>query len=254
MKIERNAPCPCGSGQKFKKCHLGKEDELQTTKPDEVSEEDSRRVTSLPGVEYGCIKQIIDGLDIEELTGSKLGIKFIDLRAYAKLTKLGSKMAEEDASGGGSVFVNIYRTEKTDPNNIYIAVSPNITESVLIHQTAHALDYLKGSGLMPGLGKALSMELQVPVEHLEHPHEFGYWLHYLHETFNTKFDADDTIVHYLFENEKLLKAEEIKDQDGDLISEKSKNILEFLHKNSAVINDLIRECDGYIGAQTDKNR
>lgn len=28
MKIDRNAPCPCGSGLKFKKCHLGKEHEL----------------------------------------------------------------------------------------------------------------------------------------------------------------------------------------------------------------------------------
>lgn len=28
MKIPRNAPCPCGSGRKFKKCHLGREEEL----------------------------------------------------------------------------------------------------------------------------------------------------------------------------------------------------------------------------------
>lgn len=25
MKVGRNEPCPCGSGKKFKKCHLGKE-------------------------------------------------------------------------------------------------------------------------------------------------------------------------------------------------------------------------------------
>ena len=24
MKVGRNDPCPCGSGKKFKKCHLGK--------------------------------------------------------------------------------------------------------------------------------------------------------------------------------------------------------------------------------------
>jgi uncharacterized protein YecA (UPF0149 family) len=24
MKVSRNDPCPCGSGLKFKKCHLGK--------------------------------------------------------------------------------------------------------------------------------------------------------------------------------------------------------------------------------------
>ncbi len=28
MKIDRNGPCPCGSGKKFKKCHLGREAEL----------------------------------------------------------------------------------------------------------------------------------------------------------------------------------------------------------------------------------
>lgn len=26
--VSRNAPCPCGSGKKYKKCHLGKKDEL----------------------------------------------------------------------------------------------------------------------------------------------------------------------------------------------------------------------------------
>ena len=26
--ISRNAPCPCGSGKKYKNCHLGKEAEL----------------------------------------------------------------------------------------------------------------------------------------------------------------------------------------------------------------------------------
>lgn len=25
MKVGRNSPCPCGSGLKFKKCHLGME-------------------------------------------------------------------------------------------------------------------------------------------------------------------------------------------------------------------------------------
>ncbi|MBW1828638.1 MAG: SEC-C domain-containing protein, partial [Deltaproteobacteria bacterium] len=27
-KIGRNELCPCGSGKKFKNCHLGKEDEM----------------------------------------------------------------------------------------------------------------------------------------------------------------------------------------------------------------------------------
>ena len=28
MKTGRNAPCPCGSGLKFKKCCIGKQDQL----------------------------------------------------------------------------------------------------------------------------------------------------------------------------------------------------------------------------------
>ena len=28
VKVGRNDPCPCGSGQKFKKCHAGREEEL----------------------------------------------------------------------------------------------------------------------------------------------------------------------------------------------------------------------------------
>ena len=28
IKTGRNDPCPCGSGKKFKKCHMGREGEL----------------------------------------------------------------------------------------------------------------------------------------------------------------------------------------------------------------------------------
>jgi hypothetical protein len=48
MKIPRNAACPCGSGRKFKKCHLGREDELfaepdRLTSPIEIPD-------TIPGV------------------------------------------------------------------------------------------------------------------------------------------------------------------------------------------------------------
>ena len=32
IKVGRNDPCPCGSGKKFKRCHLGHEDELLVDK------------------------------------------------------------------------------------------------------------------------------------------------------------------------------------------------------------------------------
>ncbi|MAE28149.1 MAG: hypothetical protein CMJ87_04075 [Planctomycetes bacterium] len=28
LKVSRNSPCPCGSGRKYKKCHLGREFDL----------------------------------------------------------------------------------------------------------------------------------------------------------------------------------------------------------------------------------
>ncbi len=249
MKINRNDLCPCGSGKKFKKCHFGRENELEFNEPEEISLELSKRITELPVVLYGRAGEIVGAIDIKALTGSSKGIKFIDLKAYSELTFFGSKLADEGKAGGGSVFVNIYKTQKGDPDNVYIAISPGVNESVLAHQLAHALDFIGGSKLMPGLGQALSMELEVPVEHLEHPQEYGYWLGYLKDNFKIELDADDTIVHYLFSHDKLLKGEDIQNQDNDKIKEQSKEMLTFLNAHSAEINALIRERDGYIGEQ-----
>lgn len=46
---------------------------------------------------------------------------------------------------------------------------------------------------MPGILESLSFEVGVPVEHLEHPEEYGYWQEYLRETFDVQLDADDSI-------------------------------------------------------------
>ena len=37
MKIGRNAPCPCGSGKKYKKCCLGKENNPDYSIPENIS-------------------------------------------------------------------------------------------------------------------------------------------------------------------------------------------------------------------------
>ena len=39
-KVGRNDLCPCGSGKKFKKCHMGMEDELGLDGVGEVSVEE----------------------------------------------------------------------------------------------------------------------------------------------------------------------------------------------------------------------
>jgi len=64
-KIGRNDPCPCGSGKKFKKCHMGREDELNLDGLGEISLEMSATITSLPEVSYGRSREIIDALDIK---------------------------------------------------------------------------------------------------------------------------------------------------------------------------------------------
>jgi len=253
-KIGRNDPCPCGSGKKFKKCHLGREDELFLDKMGEFTEEQSRQITGLPETSHGRAKEILEGLDIKALTGRPEGIKFIDLRMYHDLGIFGQRAPEGDEKKReGGVVVNIYKTSKSDPDNIYIAISPGITDSALIHEVAHVLDYLGGSGIMPGILKPLSFELGIPVEHVEHPMEYGYWLDYLRKKFDVQLDADDTIISYLYQHKMLIPGEIIQRQDRQLIKKKSESILAFLSEKSAEIDTLICELPGYIGCRVGKD-
>ena len=48
------------------------------------------------------------------------------------------------------IMVNAKKTKEVDPNHLYLAITPKIQDSTLIHQVAHILDYLKGSGNSPG--------------------------------------------------------------------------------------------------------
>ena len=90
-KVGRNDLCPCGSGKKFKKCHMGREDELVLDGIDEITEEISVGITSLPEVDYGRSREIVDAIDIKELTGNEIGIKFIDLKQYSDLNLPGTQ-------------------------------------------------------------------------------------------------------------------------------------------------------------------
>jgi hypothetical protein len=252
-KIGRNEPCPCGSGKKFKNCHLGKEDDMIQAGMSDFSEEMSARITSLKQVRYGRSKEMIDALDIKELTGSPAGIKFIDLTEYDKLDLFGRQPTQGGKDNKGGVVVNILKTQKTDPDNIYIAISPQISDHVLAHELAHVLDYLGGSKLMPGIATPLSFELGVPVEHLEHPHEFCYWLKFLQDKFDIQLDADDTIIFYLYKNEMLIRGDVIAKADSFVLKTKSERILKFLSENSAELDALICELPGYIGSRVKKD-
>ena len=251
-KIGRNDPCPCGSGKKFKHCHLGREDELSLEGMGEFSPEMSARITELPEVWYGRTREMTEALDIQQLTGVAAGVKFVDLDDYKGLDVVDQRTRNRDPGGSGGVFVNVLKTQKTDPNHLYIAISPRISDSALVHQLAHVLDYLGGSKLMPGLAKPLSFDMGVPVEHIEHPHEFGYWLDYLQKTFDVQLDADDAIIAYLFKNDMLVKGDEIARQDSLILKSKSERIMRFLSENSTEIDALICERPGYIGSRVGK--
>lgn len=252
-KIGRNDPCPCGSGKKFKKCHMGREGELPLDGLGEISLEMSTTITSLPAVSYGRSEEILKDLDIEKLTGSSIGIKFVDLKSYTDLNLFGSGRATGTDRGSGGVLINLHKTKKADPDNIYIAVSRDIDDSILVHELAHVLDYLGGSGLMPGTLQALSFESDVPVDHLEHPREFGYWLDFLVDKFDVCLDADDTVISYLYKNKMLLEGKEIQGGNRSVLKTRSDAIFRFLSENSQEINTLIRGLPGYIGSREVKD-
>ncbi|MFO7987114.1 MAG: SEC-C metal-binding domain-containing protein [Desulfatiglandaceae bacterium] len=252
-KIGRNDPCPCGSGKKFKNCHLGKEDELTLEGRGEFSADMSRRITALPQVWYGRSQEMVQSLDLYKLTGVAAGIRLIDMGQYEALDLLGRSRSSSKEKKTGGLLVNVLKTKTGDPDNIYIAISPDINESALIHQLAHVLDYLGGSKLMPGLAKPLSYDLEIPVEHVEHPHEFGYWLNFLYTRFEVRPDADDAIIEYLYKNEMLLKGSEIEAQQRTLLKSKSDRMMRFLSDKSQEIDDLICELPGYIGSRVNKD-
>ena len=105
---------------------------------------------------------------------------------------------------------------------------------------------------MPGAHQPLSMETNVPLEHLDHPEEYGKWLDYMAERFEIKLDADDTIVSYLYKNDMLIKGSVINSGNEMLIKTKSEQMFRFLSENSREIDKLIRERAGYIGPQDEK--
>lgn len=252
-KIGRNDPCPCGSGKKFKKCHMGKEDGLVLDGLGEISVEMSTKITSLPEVSYRRSREMADALNLEELTGNAIGIKFVDLKSYADLNIFGSPQSKISKGKSGGVFINVYKTLKTDPDHIYLAISSDIDDSTLIHQVAHVLDYLGGSRLMPGTLEPLSFELGIPVDHLEHPEEFGYWLDFLRKRFDVQMDADDTIISYLYENGMLIKGEDIEAKNSVILKSQSDRIFKFLSEKRKEIDALIRHLPGYIGERMSKD-
>ena len=106
---------------------------------------------------------------------------------------------------------------------------------------------------MPGTLDPLSNELGVPVVHLEHTEEFGYWLDYLKKRFDVELDADDTIIWYLYKRGVLIKGKEVQAKNSFLLKSRSDGIIKFLNENSQEIDLIIRNLPGYIGSRYSKD-
>ena len=245
IKVGRNDPCPCGSGKKFKKCHLGREDELIIEKIEMSQKELGEKIVSLPEVQYGRSKKVVEGINIRELTGKAVGIKFIDLVEYLKLVDSNQEIPDKTLSA--SQIVNTNKTKKNDPDQIYIAITPNINDSTLIHQVAHVLGFLKESIPLPGAYSQTSAETGIPEEQLDHPEEFGEWLDYLKDRFKVELDAEDSIISFLNGNGILLNGEEVQSKNTQTLISRSAQIFSFLKDHQEEVNLLIKNRDGYIG-------
>ena len=151
-KIGRNDPCPCGSGKKFKHCHLGREEELWVLQTDIMKKDIGEKITALPEVNHGRSKRFAQALDMGELIDNPLfsGIKFIDFDAYVALESFDKGNLSPVHRQCGALIVNPEKTRDADSKNIYVAITPNIDDSSLSHELAHVLDFLGGSGLLPG--------------------------------------------------------------------------------------------------------
>ena len=223
---------------------MGREGELVLRKKEALDPEAGRKICRLPEVQYGRSKEMIDTLVQDGILDGSVGIKCIDLEAYRNLGVSGQEIPLEGLKGSAAILVNTRKTRENDPGHIYLAITPRIQDSTLIHQFAHVLDYLKGSGAEPGTHKQLSLESGVPVDHLDHSQEYGRWLEYLRDRFGVQLDAEDAIVAYLYRNEVLLKIEDIQARDIPQLAFLSKQMLDFMIKNRKEIDGLIRDRAG----------
>jgi hypothetical protein len=248
-KIGRNDPCPCGSGKKFKHCHLGREEELWAIQTDIMKKEIGEKITALPEVNHGRSKRFAQALDIGELTGNPLfsGIKFIDFDAYVALEPFDKGNLSPVHRQCGALIVNPEKTRDADSKNIYVAITPNIDDSSLIHELAHVLDFLGGSGLLPGSAFPISRATGIPMDHLDHLKEFGDWLDFLTDQLHIELNAEDRIISYLNEHGMLIAASLLKGKDIRGLLDRSRKMTAFLVKNKRNINELIKDRIGYLG-------
>ncbi len=244
--IGRNDPCPCGSGKKFKRCHMGREKDLVTDRLTQDPGQIALAITKLPSCQHPRAAEMVAEFSLTSPAGKTIGVKLVDLAAYAKL-QAGATDAPRATSGG--VLINPQKTRVLDPTHLYLALSPDADDSLIIHQLAHAADLICGSSLPPGKAAALSRETSLPVELLEHPQEFGEKLLELAERYGVELDADDEIVAFLTRRRMLLPGRLIAGGNSSELVAAGEKTMRLLQDSKEEIDARIKSRAGYTGGK-----
>jgi hypothetical protein len=256
--LGRNDSCPCGSGKKFKRCHLGNESELLEILEKRMNpnpSEAAQRILNLPPCEHAKARELADSLDLQSAAGKKLDIKFVDLSAYLEMEN--SFLPEQDGPGPnpdkvGGIFLNPAKTRTLEPTTLFMALSPNADDCTIVHQLAHVADLVDGSRLHPGVGVEKASEMGMPSELLEHPQEFGDRLLELSDRFGIQLDADDEIVAFLARRKLLMPGKLIAEGKREELVAAAERILSFMRESQDEINNIIKNRKGYLGKKAKK--
>ncbi|MCF8074042.1 MAG: SEC-C domain-containing protein [Desulfarculaceae bacterium] len=242
--IGRNDLCPCGSGKKFKRCHMGREKDIVTDRLTQDPGQTALAITKLPVCDHPRATEMIADFTLASPAGKTVRVKLVDLAAYAQL-QAGASDAPRSTSGG--VLINPHKTRVLDPTHVYLALSRDADESLIIHQLAHAADLICGSSLPPGKAQALSHECNLPVELLEHPQEFGDQLLALSDQYGVELDAEDEIVAFLARRQMLLPGRLIAGGNSSELVAAAEKTMRVLQDNKDEINARIKNRAGYVG-------
>jgi hypothetical protein len=242
--VGRNDPCPCGSGKKFKKCHLGREAEIKAERLNIDPFDAAKLIVALPECRHARAAEMAAALELTSKAGKPLSVKLKDLAGYLQLGLYGQ---EADPGALGGVLINPQRTRLLDPEGVYLALSPQADDSTVLHQLAHIVDLVKGSGLEPAKSAEAARASDLPGELLEHPQEYGETLLELSKRFSVELDAEDEIVAILARRQLLLPASLIVGAQREPLVAAAEKALRYLRDNQDEVNARIKGRRGYMG-------
>lgn len=243
--ISRNDPCPCGSGKKFKKCHMGRENELLDASLNVDPSKLAQQIVNLPAANHTRAAEMANSMLITSPAGKEIRVKLVDLAAYQDLTPYARQSG--GAQGGGGVVINPLKTRLLDPGFVYLALSPDAGDSTVVHELAHVEDIISGSCVPSGKAQQMAGEMEVPLELLEHPQEFGEKILELAEKFDVELDAEDEIIAILTRRKLLLPARMVAKADKAEIVAAAEKAMRYMNENQEDINARIASREGYRG-------